>query len=135
MWTDFLVALLVAAVLTPIVAVGVRWRAPGRTNSRVQCLVAFFPALMIVAWGATATVTRGGAETWGLLWLLIGGVATFVGVMLSRPASPAEPSKREERKAHRRGELLDPVYFLYVAAVALGLLAAGVTRFAFADLA
>ncbi len=135
MFLNLTLALLIASLLTPLLAAAVRWRAPGRTNTPLRSFLGFFVPMFLLAWGGLATVTQTGPETWGALWMLVGGIGVFVAILLADIASPPEPTPREIRRARRRDSLLDPVYFLYMAAVTIGLLTAGVTRIAFAELA
>ena len=135
MFTDLFVAILVALILAPLLAVALRWRAPGRRNTPIRSLLGFFLPTLLMAWGAVGVFARPGLDPWGGVWMILGGMGVFVGVLLADKASPPAPTRKERRRAERRGELLDPVYFLYVAALGVGLLAAGVTRMTFAELA
>lgn len=135
MWFDLLLAVLLALAMAPILSFAVGWRAPGRRDTRLRSLVGFFLPALLLCWGGVATLRSSGAETWGAFWMLLGAVGVVVALLLSNLASPPSPTQREVRRVRRRGELLDPVYFLYIAGVALGVAAAGATRIAFSGLA
>lgn len=135
MWIDLLLAAVVAAVLASFLALGTRFAAPCRKNTPLRSVLGYFLPLLMLSWGGMAAMTTGGGDVWGTLWLVFGLVALGVALLLARPASPREPSAAEERRASRRNKLLDPVWYLYVLGMSVGLLAACVTRIAWVEAA
>ncbi|MFO7985832.1 MAG: hypothetical protein R6U38_08190 [Desulfatiglandaceae bacterium] len=99
---DFLIALLIALLLTAIFAGALRGHRFG------TALIFFFVVLLLGTWAGGVWITPLGPRLWGVSWLSFVLVGLFFALVLTA-ALPPDPGRRPPKPASRTEENAAPI--------------------------
>ena len=126
LYAEFLVALIIALVLSAVMVGAFRWQRPG-AKGYWSSMLYLFTLLFVASWAGGVWVSPVGASVWGVYWLpfLITGFVfalLLLAVMPYRRPRSAEEAKQQAQLRAGSGAIISVAFWILIIALAISII-------------